>query len=69
MMVLFSLLWQTWSNKDFLGDAAEVLLSFLLLFYSESPGDDRCLRSIMKRKNINQMSTDGVNIPKPAPRG
>ncbi|XP_057205096.1 KN motif and ankyrin repeat domain-containing protein 1b isoform X2 [Triplophysa rosa] len=35
----------------------------------DSPSDDRFLRSIMKRKNINQISTDGVNIPKPAPRG
>ncbi|XP_056600803.1 KN motif and ankyrin repeat domain-containing protein 1b [Triplophysa dalaica] len=35
----------------------------------DSPIDDHCLRSIMKRKNMNQISTDGLNIPKPAPLG
>nr|XP_055055526.1 KN motif and ankyrin repeat domain-containing protein 1b [Misgurnus anguillicaudatus]XP_055055527.1 KN motif and ankyrin repeat domain-containing protein 1b [Misgurnus anguillicaudatus]XP_055055529.1 KN motif and ankyrin repeat domain-containing protein 1b [Misgurnus anguillicaudatus]XP_055055530.1 KN motif and ankyrin repeat domain-containing protein 1b [Misgurnus anguillicaudatus]XP_055055531.1 KN motif and ankyrin repeat domain-containing protein 1b [Misgurnus anguillicaudatus]XP_0550555 len=30
--------------------------------------DDRCLRSIMKRKNLHPKSTDGVNVPAPAPR-
>ncbi|XP_065123205.1 KN motif and ankyrin repeat domain-containing protein 1b [Paramisgurnus dabryanus] len=33
------------------------------------PSDDRCLRSIMKRKNSHPKSTDGVNVPAPAPRG